>query len=102
MPLVSSVVNLQALHDASRQQDIEYEMSVQNIGTPGAPILDVLSAVEIPETLDMGNLRFGRSETWEVFGRPAPPPGSSWRRAPKPVMSAWARPARGSWGATSR
>jgi hypothetical protein len=68
IPLVSNSVNLQALHDASRQQDIEYEMQVVNVGTLDNPVLDVRSAVVIAETLDMGNLRFGRSENWRLFG----------------------------------
>ncbi|MBK8975292.1 MAG: hypothetical protein IPM29_05160 [Planctomycetes bacterium] len=70
IPLVSTTVNLQQLHDASRQQNIDYEMQVRNVGTATAPILDVVSATAIPEFFGMGNLRFGRSETWEVFGTP--------------------------------
>lgn len=70
IPLVSSTVNLRQLHDASRQQDIEYEMEVVDIGTGGRTVLDVRSARVIPELFDMGNLRFGRSETWETFAAP--------------------------------
>lgn len=70
--LVSSTVNLQALHDASRQQDIEYEMQVTQVGT-NPVTLDVVSATQIFEMFDMGNLRFGRNETWEVFGVPGNP-----------------------------
>ena len=70
IPLVSNTVNLQQLHDQSRQQDIEYELQVVNIGTPAAPRLDVISANVIPEMFQMGNLRFGRSETWEVLAAP--------------------------------
>jgi len=70
IPLVSNAVNLQALHNLSSGQDIEFEMMVNNIGTLQSPVLDVLSAQQIPEIFDMGNLRFGRSETWEVFGVP--------------------------------
>lgn len=68
IPLTSATVNLQQLHDQSRQQDIEYEMQVVNVGTAAAPVLDVVSATVIAEQFQMGNLRFGRSETWEVFG----------------------------------
>ena len=68
--LTSATVNLQQLHDQSRQQDIEYEMQVRNVGTAANPILDVVSATVIPEMFQMGNLRFGRAETWEVFGNP--------------------------------
>ena len=56
----SSSPNLQKLHDISRQQNIEFEMMVNNIGTLTQPVLDVLSARQIPEMFDMGNLRFGR------------------------------------------
>lgn len=65
--LVSNTVNLQQLHDASRQQNIEYDMQVTDVSVGGNTILNVVSAVAIPEMLSMGNLRFGRSETWEVF-----------------------------------
>ena len=68
--LVSNTVDLQALHNASRQQDIEYEMQVVNVSAGGQATLNVVSAVQIPEMFGMGNLRFGRSETWEVFGMP--------------------------------
>lgn len=71
--LVSNTVNLQQLHDLSRQQDIEYEMQVLDVSSGGTTILNVVSAQQIPEILDMGNLRFGRSESWQVFA----PSGSS-------------------------
>ena len=71
--LISNTVNLQALHDASRQMDIEYEMQVIDVSAGGRTILNVVSAVQIPEIFGMGNLRFGRSETWEVFGTPGSP-----------------------------
>jgi hypothetical protein len=66
--LVSTTVNLQALHDASRQQDIEYEMQVTDVSTGGLTILNVLTARAVPEQFNMGNLRFGRSETWDLSG----------------------------------
>lgn len=68
--LVSQTVNLKALHDASRQKDIEYEMQVRDVSQGGLTILDVVSAKTIPEMFDMGNIRLGRSDTWEVFGTP--------------------------------
>ncbi len=68
--LVSTTVNLQQLHDASRQQNIEYDMQVTDVSAGGLTILNVLSAVAVPEQFNMGNLRFGRSETWDLFGAP--------------------------------
>lgn len=70
IPLTSTTVNLQQLHNLSQQNNIEFEMQVVNVGTPAQPVLNVVSANQIPEMFDMGNLRFGRSETWEVFGVP--------------------------------
>jgi hypothetical protein len=65
--LVSNTVDLRALHDASRQQDIEYEMQVVDVSGGGQRILDVISAFAIPEQFNMGNLRFSRAERWEFF-----------------------------------
>ena len=70
VPLISRNVNLQALHDASRQKKIEYEMRVRNVGSAARPMLDVLSARVIPELFDMGNIRLGRSDRWHVLGNP--------------------------------
>jgi hypothetical protein len=67
LEIVSNTVNLQALHDASRQQDIDYEMQVRPALVAGRSVLEVLSATAIPEQFQMGNLRFGRAETWEFF-----------------------------------
>lgn len=66
--LVSTAVDLQALHNASRQQNIEYDMQVVDVSAGGLTILSVLSAVAVPEVFDMGNLRFGRTETWDLRG----------------------------------
>ncbi|MCA8970325.1 MAG: hypothetical protein KDC95_11090 [Planctomycetes bacterium] len=66
--LVSNTVNLQALHDASRQQDIEYEMQVRDVSTSTQTILNVISATTIPQLFDMGNIRLGRSDRWHVLG----------------------------------
>lgn len=68
--LVSRTVNLQQLHDQSRQQDIEYEMQVRDVSAGGKTILDVVSAKAIPELFDMGNLRLGRADRWQVMGAP--------------------------------
>ena len=64
--LVSTTVNLQVLHDASRQQNIEYDMTVTDVSAGGLTILNVLSATAVAEQFGMGNLRFGRSETWDL------------------------------------
>ncbi len=64
--LVSTTVNLQILHDASRQQNIEYDMMVTDVSAGGLTILNVLSATAVAEQFNMGNLRFGRSETWDL------------------------------------
>lgn len=93
--LVSSTVNLRALHDASRQQDIEYEMQVIDVTSGGQRTLDVISATAIPEQFGMGNLRFGRSDRWEFFS-PAGTLVSIWMNAraagiwaPIPGLGAW-------------
>lgn len=65
--LVSSTLNLQVLENQTRQTDFEYEMQVVQVGT-NPIVLDVVSATLIPEMFCMGNLRFGRTETWDVFG----------------------------------
>lgn len=93
--LVSNTVNLRALHDASRQQDIEYEMQVIDVSSGGQRTLDVITATAIPEQFNMGNLRFGRSDRWEFFG-PAGTIASIWMNAralgiwaPIPGLGAW-------------
>jgi hypothetical protein len=67
--LVSSTVNLQVLHDQSRQQNIDYEMRVTLVSAPPV-VLNVVSAVSIPEMMDMGNMRLGESSRWQVNGTP--------------------------------
>lgn len=66
IPLVSSTVDLRALEQANQQLILQ----VINAGTPAAPVLDVQSTVVTPRIMDMGNLRFGRSERWEVNADP--------------------------------
>lgn len=41
-------------------------LEVVDIGTPGAPLLDVRSATPTNAAMDMGNLRAGRSDRWQV------------------------------------
>ncbi len=65
--LVSSTLNLQTLHDATHQNDMQLEMQVVQIGS-NPTTLDVVSANVVPEMFSMGNLRFGDSNTWELFG----------------------------------
>lgn len=84
--LVSATVNLQQLHDMSRQQNIDYEMQVRPTSIGGRFALDVLSATPIPEAFGMGNLRFGRSETWEVF---APAGSEVWTFVSVPSLSSY-------------
>jgi hypothetical protein len=67
--LISTSVNLQALHDLSRQQNIEFEMQV-SVASVSPTVLNVLSAVQIPETMDMGKMRLGETDNWEVRGQP--------------------------------
>src|SRR5690606_11504973 len=59
---------LRQLHAQSRQQDIEYRMEVVDVSAGSLTILEVLSATPVPEQFEMGNLRFNRSETWELRG----------------------------------
>lgn len=68
--IFSNTVNLQQLHNASHQQDIDYEMQVRPGTFGGRFALEVVSAVQIPEQFEMGNLRFNRSESWEAFAAP--------------------------------
>ena len=56
--LVSTTVNLQQLHDASRQQNIEYDMQVTDVSAGGLTILNVLSAVAVYEVLGPIATRF--------------------------------------------
>lgn len=67
--LTSATLNLQGLHDATRQNNMSLEMQVIDTFGNGTS-LEVVSAVVVPRQLDMGNLRFGRAETWEIFAAP--------------------------------
>ena len=61
-------INLQTLHDLTQQNDNVLELQVINVGTVAQPVLDIQSFAVIPELFDMGNLRIGESQSWEVFG----------------------------------
>ncbi len=60
LPLVSTTLNLNTLVGQ------QWNLQVVNTGTPSQPILDVRSATPATKIMDMGNLRFGRSERWQV------------------------------------
>ena len=60
IPMVSNTINL------NLWTNTEAVMQVVNIGTPQSPILRVESIATTNKILDMGNLRFGQSNTWEV------------------------------------
>jgi hypothetical protein len=47
-------------------------LQVLDVGAPGAPVLEVLSATPTAKVFDMGNLRLGRDARWQVNA----PPGS--------------------------
>lgn len=67
--LVSTSVNLLQLENLSRQSDIEFDMQVTTVST-NPTVLNVLSAVEVPEIFEMGKLRLGETDSWEVRGIP--------------------------------
>jgi len=67
--LTSATQNLQALHDLTRQNNLVLEMQVVDTSGNGTS-LEVVSASAVTRQHDMGNLRIGRSETWEVFAAP--------------------------------
>lgn len=61
IPVVSTVLNLNAWVGTQASLD------VVNIGTASAPILRVDAAAPTAKVMDMGNLRLGQTQTWEVF-----------------------------------
>lgn len=61
LTLVSTALNLNAWVG---QQAI---LDVVDIGTPSAPVLRVDAATPTTKVMDMGNLRLGQTQTWEVF-----------------------------------
>lgn len=60
LPLVSTALNLNTWIGQ------QAEMQVVNVGTTAAPVLRVDAAVPIAKVMDMGNLRLGRTSTFEV------------------------------------
>ena len=68
IPLVSSKLNLNLL--AGHQNKQEYVLQVINKGTAANPVLDVQSATPTTKVFDMGNLRIGRSDRWQVRWKP--------------------------------
>jgi hypothetical protein len=64
IPVVSSTMNLNLLVN---QDSI---LEVVNIGTPGAPVLDVRAATPTAKVFGMGNLRLNRSDRWQVNAAP--------------------------------
>lgn len=60
LPLTSAALNLNTILG---QQMI---LTVVNTGTPTAPVLDVITAAATTKVFDMGNLRVGRADTWQV------------------------------------
>ena len=60
IPVVSNAVNL------NLWTNTETIMQVVNIGSAQSPILRVDSIAPTAKTFDMGNLRFGQSNSWEV------------------------------------
>jgi hypothetical protein len=60
IPLVSSKLNLNALVGQ------QWNLDVINVGSPSQPVLDVQAATAATKIMDMGNLRFGRAERWQV------------------------------------
>ncbi len=62
IPVQSSALDLNLFMDK------ELLMTVVNIGTATSPILRVDAAQEIAQIFGMGNLRLGKTDTWEVSG----------------------------------
>lgn len=60
LPLTSAALNLNTILG---QQMV---LTVVNTGTATAPVLDVSTALATTKVFDMGNLRVGRSDTWQV------------------------------------
>ncbi len=60
IPLTSTVLNLNTLVGG------QFDLQVVNTGTATQPSLRVESAVPVAKIFDMGNLRFGRAERWQV------------------------------------
>jgi hypothetical protein len=64
IPLVSTTLDLNAMVGN------QWNLQVVNVGTATNPILDVRSATSAVKIFDMGNLRIGRAERWQVNHAP--------------------------------
>ncbi|MCC6669997.1 MAG: hypothetical protein IT458_02985 [Planctomycetes bacterium] len=60
IPLQSSTLNLNTLVGA------QWVLDVVNVGSATNPVLDVRAATAAQKLFDMGNLRIGRSDRWQV------------------------------------
>lgn len=60
IPMQSTTLDLNELQGEFQR------FQVVDIGTPGAPVLDVRSATRLDANFDMGNLRIGESNRWTV------------------------------------
>ena len=64
IPLTSTRLNLNLLVGQ------QYIMQVTNTGTATSPSLEVQSVTATTKIFDMGNIRLGRSDRWQVRGKP--------------------------------
>lgn len=60
IPLTSTALNL------NLWEDEDAILEVTNIGAPGAPVLRVDAATVTQDLMDMGNMRLGETDSWEV------------------------------------
>lgn len=67
--LTSATLNLQALHDLTAQNNLSLDMQVVDVSGNGTT-LEIVAAAPVPRSFNMGNLRLGRNDTWEVFATP--------------------------------
>lgn len=74
IPLVSNVLNLNTM------VGLQFDLQVVNLGTATNPRLNVVSAVAVNKIFDMGNLRIGRPENWEIRG-PSGSAAAAWLTA---------------------
>ena len=64
IPLVSTALNLSSLVGQ------QWNLQVVNTGTATSPVLDVRSATAATKIFDMGNLKIGSPERWQVNAQP--------------------------------
>ena len=60
IPLQSSKFNLNLMTGQI------FELTVMNRGSLASPVLEIVGKKTMAKIFDMGNLRFGRAETWQV------------------------------------